>query len=254
MQHHRDAVPFTDVAAAGMARTVRALYQTRDEPSIPEPALSGARHHVLLAPGTAAPAPEAAEYLRALAQAAHAAAEAQGTGSVLAGQSSESDEFSDVAVFVAHPEGLAPEVSLEPGHVLKELGLSKWGSDVSPPFVRARRIHALLLHFPHHLSYFVTDVSSSSTSPPPTRAPVSRSPCTRSTRPRRPRSRPSSASSQALSPSPSGAGLPRPSSSSVVTMLLLETQPSAVQYPAGQGSSALGSSRERALYEGRAAE
>jgi hypothetical protein len=135
MQHHRDTVPFSDVAAAGMARTVGALYVTREEPAIPSPSLSGARHHVLLVPGGAAPSLETGAYLQGLAQAAHAAAEAQGAGSVLAGQSSESDEFSDVAVYLAHPEGLKEDVPMEPGAILKELGLSKWGTDVSSDLI-----------------------------------------------------------------------------------------------------------------------
>jgi hypothetical protein len=86
------------------------------------PSSASATSSALLAPSAAAPpSPEARESLDSLAAHAQAAAEALACGSILAGHSSESDDYADVPLWL----GAASERP-EPSAVLRALGLEAW--------------------------------------------------------------------------------------------------------------------------------
>lgn len=97
-----------------VANTVRKLYADQDSPN-----LSGTAS--VLSPSAASIPASAKGYLKSLAGSAQTAAESLGCGSILAGLSSESDDFSDIAFWI--PGKVGPPT---PDHLLTTLQLDQW--------------------------------------------------------------------------------------------------------------------------------
>jgi hypothetical protein len=103
--------------------------------SPPGPGFSSNGQQWLLLPKGASPPPEnIGGTLANLVQNAHNTAEAMLAGSILAGPSSETDEFADVGAWI--PEESLAGSTLEPEGALKALGLDSWGNEVSSWYVR----------------------------------------------------------------------------------------------------------------------
>jgi hypothetical protein len=111
----------SSATTAAVAATIRTLYGAKGAP-----ASLGANTDatILSPPGASSPPPPVREYLTALARSAHDAAESAACGSALAGQSSESDEFSDVALWI--PSETSGQEVLSAQSVLASLALDDW--------------------------------------------------------------------------------------------------------------------------------
>jgi hypothetical protein len=82
---------------------------------------------IVTPPGASSPPAPVQSFLVELVRAAHAAAEASACGSALAGLTSESDEYADVALWIPADHPLAVDVSSSSASgVLDALGLSTW--------------------------------------------------------------------------------------------------------------------------------
>jgi hypothetical protein len=116
---------FSSPASSGMSSTIQQLYNG----SPPSSLTSSGQQPWLVAPqGSSLPNGEASKFLQRLVKSAHDTSESLLAGSILAGSASETDEFSDVAVWL--PDG---STILQPTKVLETLGLQSWSLDARQP-------------------------------------------------------------------------------------------------------------------------
>jgi hypothetical protein len=115
---------FNSAVSSGMSATISKLF-----PNSPPSLLSSGGQQWLLLPKKASPPPDSirASLEKAIEQ-VHATAEDKLVGSILAGPSSESDEFADVATWI--PNEILAEDQFTPEKAMQALGLEGWGDQV----------------------------------------------------------------------------------------------------------------------------
>jgi hypothetical protein len=108
------------------APSLSGMQATLSKLQIPPASFAFSNQPWIIAPKDAsAPGPGIEEQLKDMLLAAHSVSESMMIGSVLAGPSSETDEFADVALWIP---GSASD---EPKDVLHTLGMSSWADDAS---------------------------------------------------------------------------------------------------------------------------